>query len=145
KRDQQRDLVIYYMRGPDGQILSEFRRTAIGSYIPEWTKHHVYLAGKEAALVENRRPGPPGGIIIWTPNSQGNINLHWGKNPSEDNVTLYRLYRSTSGGAFSQLVDVTASTSCPNDAPNMCYTDTTNAVGTQFLYQITAISGSLES
>ena len=145
KRDRQRDQVTYYMRGPDGQILSEFRRTTLGSYVPEWIKHHVYLAGKEVALVENRRPSPPGGLIIWSPNWQGNINLHWKKNPAEDNVTVYRLYRSTSGGAFSPLIDVASGTLCTNDTANMCYTDATNAPGTQFSYQLTAISGSLES
>src|SRR5207249_2326511 len=56
KFDRLRELKTFYVRGPDGKVLSEFRRTELGAYQPEWIQHHVYLAGREVALRENRIP-----------------------------------------------------------------------------------------
>jgi RHS repeat protein len=142
KHDRLRELKTFYIRGPDGQVLSEFRRTELGTYQPEWFQHHVYLAGREVALRENRIPTPPGGLAKNTgPQQTGTVKLKFRKNPTEDNVSGYRLYRD-SGYGMSLVGN--PSTACPD--PNfICYTDTGLSPGASVQYQVTAVSSIGES
>lgn len=53
----------FYFRGPDGQVLSEFRRKAVAPDVPAtdptWDKDYVYVHGKAYTLIKNDRPAPP--------------------------------------------------------------------------------------
>jgi len=138
KRDRLHDLVTFFLRGPDGQVLSEFRRTTSGTYVPEWSQHHVYLAGREVALRENRLPNPPGGLSLTTlrNGSYSNVMLKWRKSPAEDNVTSYNVYRGNTGSM--QLIG-SSGTACAD--PNyICYTDLSVTTDSYVQYQVTAVS-----
>jgi hypothetical protein len=135
----------YFVRDLEGSVLSEFRRTAYGSYPPEWMKHHVYLAGREVALRENRRPAPPEDLQIATTRNATDsvITLRWHDNPEEDQVTAYNVYRSTAGSPMSSVGVVT--TACPGQPGYYCFTDGSLTTDTRFDYQITAASSNGES
>jgi len=142
KRDRVRDLTTYYFRGPDGNLLTEFRRTALGNYLPEWTKEHVYLAGREVGFRDNRVPSPPGRLTATT--TQSYIKLQWKKNPSEENVASYTVYRGIWGGTPVYLTSTTGN--CTPDDPSMvCFSDSSVGSATYYSYQVVAVAGTYSS
>ncbi len=145
KRDLLRDLTTYYFRDPDGQLLMEWRRTALGTYVPEWVKQHVYLAGREVGFRDNKIPSPPGRLTVTTARhgSSSDVKLQWKKNPSEEAVTSYGIYRATSGGAMVS-VGSTNGNCTPDDPNSICYIESV-ASDTTFDYQVVAQAGTLVS
>jgi RHS repeat-associated protein len=140
KRDKVRDLNTYFVRGADGSTMTEFRRTALGDYAPEWARHHVYLAGREVALKENLIPSPPGGLRVRSSTrngSSGTLTLEWRPNPSEEHVTSYSVWRSIWGGEMSLVGS--AINPCSSDPSLICYSE---SVGTDtfYTYQVVAQS-----
>jgi RHS repeat-associated protein len=116
--------------------MSEFRRTPRGTYVPEWTKHYVYLGDRMVALRENLIASPPGGLTAATSVSGtiGYVDIFWLPNPASDGVpvTTYHLYRALQSATPAyQLVATTSDTE---------YTDTV-VKGTWYQYVVTADDG----
>jgi RHS repeat-associated protein len=82
-------LRTYYLRDASGQLLSEFRRAAGETSIPEWAKDELYLGGRSFGLRENKRPGPPVGLHV---SGIDPVQVEWTTNPESD-VTGYNVYR----------------------------------------------------
>jgi RHS repeat-associated protein len=135
----------YFVRDADGKLLSEFRRSALGGYAPEWLKHHVYLAGKEVALRENRRPPSPDEVQISTIRNAGDstILLKWKAIQEEGQPATYKVYRSTGGAAMSLLPGAPAA--CAGQPAYKCFTDGSLTSDVRFDYQVTSVNASGES
>jgi RHS repeat-associated protein len=145
KRDLSRELTTFYVRGPDGKLLAEFRRTLIGTYAPEWSQYHVYLAGREVALNENRVPNPPGGLSATTVRNGTISDMHvrWRKSLYEDKVTTYKVYRAVGTNPMALVGQF--NTTCAGASDFACFDDLGWPSDTQFKYQVTAVAGTLES
>jgi len=135
KEDARRGVRTFFVRDPQGRLLSEFRMTRIGAVIPEWTKHYVYMGDRLIAMRENQVPGPVGGLTATT--ATGNITLSWLPNPAVENVSSYRLYRTDYPIAPTPIwvgLTITQPT----------YSDNTVADGHWYAYKITALGGGAE-
>jgi RHS repeat-associated protein len=96
KEDMGRDLWTYFVRDGQGRLLSQFRRNKRGAYVPEWSKHYVYLGGRLVALRENLVPPLPSGLTATTSRQDRTVTLAWRANPTDEGVTIskYKVYRS---------------------------------------------------
>lgn len=134
KEERSRDLRIYYVRDGSGRLMSEFRRTRIGTYDPEWTKHYLYFGDRLLGLRENTRPSPPGRLTATT-TLGGSVTISWLANPASENVNSYKVYRASAYGTpqWTQ-VCATVNLTCTNAAtPDSLYK-----------YQVTAVNASGE-
>jgi RHS repeat-associated protein len=82
-------LRTYYIRDPSGRLLSEFRRVAGETSIPEWAKDELYIGSRSFGIRENKRPGPPVSLQIINTDP---VQLSWAPNPESD-VVGYNVYR----------------------------------------------------
>src|SRR5207245_4463662 len=62
KDDPNAHRATYYVRNGSGRLMSEFRKRGSGLYVPEWTKHYMYIGDRLFGLRETTLPNPPGGL-----------------------------------------------------------------------------------
>lgn len=128
KEDIGGSLLTYYVRDAQGQLMSEFRRTAKGTYAPEWSKHYLYLGSRLVALRENQIPSPVGRLSATT--AAGRVTLSWRANPAEEAVTSYKVYRSPNQSTPSWTLLTTTS--------QTTFNDTTVSNGAWYQYAVSA-------
>ena len=120
--------MTYYVRDAQGQLVSEFRRTAKGTYAPEWTKHYLYLGSRLVGLRENQVSSPVGGLSATT--AAGRVTLSWRANSAEEAVTSYKVYRSPNQSTPSWTLLTTTS--------QITFNDTTVSNGAWYQYVVSA-------
>jgi len=130
KDDLGQGVSTFYVRDPQGRLMSEFRRTLNGNYMAEWSKHYAYLGDRLVAMRENRVPSPVSGLSATL--SAGKVNLSWNTNPSGEQVSGYNVYRSP-----YPTINWTRLTATPLPASPTTYIDKV-ASGTWYEYAITA-------
>ena len=95
-REEDHGKEVFYFRGLDGELLSQFSRPAGSTVSPQWDRDFIYLNGQRVAMVENPVPGGPS----WRLTSSGGtaISLNWFSCPDSD-VYGYVVYRKAPGEA----------------------------------------------
>jgi len=89
---------IYYVRDQEGQVLSEFRKSATSSSPPAWDRDYLYAAGRLVGSAENENPETPPGFKSRGVN--GSALLEWQAPPDLD-IQGYRVYRRTTPPTWS--------------------------------------------
>jgi len=100
-------LTTYYVRDQEGQVLSEFRKSANSANTPAWDRDYLYAAGRLVAEAENDTPDPPRNLMTQPRGDPNWITLTW-QAPADSDVSNYKVYRgatlvgSPTGTLFQQ-------------------------------------------
>src|SRR2546422_631165 len=86
------DTTTYYVRDQQGQVLSEFRKSASNPAAPAWDKDYIYAAGRLVAEAENDNPHTPTAFTSYgSTEPTGRIHLSWDPPPDTD-LGSYKVY-----------------------------------------------------
>lgn len=132
RHDLGRQLRTYYVRDLSGRLMTEFRRTSLGTYAPEWSKHYFYLGSRLVGVEENLRPSPPSQLDGHI-DAATTVRVTWQANPLSESVASYKVYRAPyvlNNPTWTLLGQSSTAT----------YTDNTVSSGTSYLYQVTAVN-----
>jgi RHS repeat-associated protein len=142
KSDQTAFRTTYYVRGPGGEVLSEYSKPKDSTLEPHWNRDYVYMGRRLLAVVQNAKPLEPTGITSSA--SSTTVHLSWARN-AEPDIYGYSVYRTTTVGAGYQKLNASLTilgTSFDDTSPLF----SAPGVGVPTYYVITAVdSAGLES
>jgi len=117
----------YYVRDQRGEVLSEFRKSAVTTFTPVWDRDYLYAAGRLVAEVENDAPHTPTGFTSRV--SGGAVMLSW-QAPADADIASYEIQRV---GLPSTPTTVIFS------SPGASYTDNTVTSTSQYFYSVKTV------
>src|SRR5262249_43120281 len=118
-------MTTYYVRDQQGEVLSEYRKSATSSGSPVWDRDYLYAAGRLVGGAENDNPHTTGGLTTcaW-PNLTLNlalVDLSWQHIPDSD-LLRYDIHRVDGNHEVVFPSGTTASYPGDSVSPNTTYT-----------------------
>ena len=133
----------YFLRGPDGQVLSEYVDAPSCAAATTWAKDYVYLNGKMVAQLD-RGIAAPGFVQAY--GMDGQIRLLWTQVGTGDE--RYSIYRSEDGNrpAMPTYTDIACNpTSWPGLGTLCTFDDVGMTNGTTYHYWVATVTDCFES